>query len=124
MVVLLPDGHPPVGLWHVVTAWPAGRGLQAALSPLLMKRRWGVMASPDRELKDKIAAEAEHAEASRDADLPYRRRRPSRSSVYGLRLPDERIDQLRRLAEAQGCGAERAGAAVGHRAPGGCQPRP
>lgn len=30
VVVLLPDGHPPVGLWHVVTAWPAGRGLQAA----------------------------------------------------------------------------------------------
>ena len=33
------------------------------------------MASPDKELRDKIAAEAEHAEASRDADLPYRRRR-------------------------------------------------
>jgi len=46
------------------------------------------MTSPDNELKDKIAAEAEHAEASRDADLPYRRRRPARSSVYGLRLPD------------------------------------
>jgi predicted transcriptional regulator len=60
------------------------------------------MTSPDKELKEKIAAEAEHAEASRDADLPYRRRRPARSSVYGLRLPDERIDQLRRLAEARG----------------------
>jgi len=36
------------------------------------------MASPDKELKDKIAAEAGHAEASRDADLPYRRRRPPR----------------------------------------------
>jgi hypothetical protein len=30
VVVLLPDGHPPTGLWHVVTAWPAGRGLWAA----------------------------------------------------------------------------------------------
>ena len=30
VVVLLPDGHPPTGLWHVVTAWPAGRVLWAA----------------------------------------------------------------------------------------------
>jgi hypothetical protein len=30
VVVLLPDDHPPTGLWHVVTAWPAGRGLRAA----------------------------------------------------------------------------------------------
>lgn len=60
------------------------------------------MSSPEEELKSKIAAEAEHAEATRDADLPYRRRRPARSSVYGLRLPDERIEQLRRLAEARG----------------------
>jgi hypothetical protein len=30
VVVLLPHDHPPTGLWHVVTAWPAGRGLQAA----------------------------------------------------------------------------------------------
>jgi hypothetical protein len=60
------------------------------------------MASPGEELKAKIAAEAEHAEDSRDADLPYRRRRSSRSPVYGLRLPHERINQLRRLAEARG----------------------
>jgi hypothetical protein len=25
VVVLLPDDHPPTGLWHVVTAWPADR---------------------------------------------------------------------------------------------------
>jgi hypothetical protein len=25
IVVLLPHEHPPQGLWHVVTAWPAGR---------------------------------------------------------------------------------------------------
>ncbi|MGH3197814.1 MAG: hypothetical protein ACRDOH_06215 [Streptosporangiaceae bacterium] len=60
------------------------------------------MTNPDRDLRDTLAAEAEHAEASRDADLPYRRRRPARSSVYGLRLPGERIEQLRRLAEARG----------------------
>jgi hypothetical protein len=23
VVVLVPDGHPPGGLWHVATAWPA-----------------------------------------------------------------------------------------------------
>lgn len=23
VVVLVPDGHPPSGLWHVATAWPA-----------------------------------------------------------------------------------------------------
>jgi hypothetical protein len=60
------------------------------------------MASTNRELREKIAAEAERAEASRDADLPYRRRRAARSPVYGLRLPHDRIDQLRRLAEARG----------------------
>jgi hypothetical protein len=60
------------------------------------------MTSPDEELRDRITAEAEHAEATRDADLPYRRRHPVRSSVYGLRLPSERIEQLRRLAEARG----------------------
>lgn len=25
VVVLLPDDHPPSGLWHVATAWPADR---------------------------------------------------------------------------------------------------
>ena len=30
VVVLLPEDHPPTGRWHVVTAWPAGRGLRAA----------------------------------------------------------------------------------------------
>jgi predicted transcriptional regulator len=60
------------------------------------------MTSPNRELREKIAAEAGHAEATRDASLRYRRRRPGRSSVYGLRLPDERIEQLRRLAQARG----------------------
>ncbi|MDR7304489.1 hypothetical protein [Haloactinomyces albus] len=61
------------------------------------------MTSPDPDLADKLAAEAEQAEATRDADLGYRRRRPSGGqSVYGLRLPTERIVQLRRVAEARG----------------------
>ncbi|MGH9063291.1 MAG: hypothetical protein ACRDZQ_04255 [Acidimicrobiales bacterium] len=60
------------------------------------------MTEPSQQLREKILAEAEHAEATPDADLHYRRRRPMRSSVYGLRLPDERIEQLRRLAEDRG----------------------
>jgi aryl-alcohol dehydrogenase-like predicted oxidoreductase len=61
------------------------------------------MTNADRELLDKIAAEAEHAEDTRGADLPYRRRRAAGpQQVYGLRLPAARIEQLRRLAEARG----------------------
>jgi aryl-alcohol dehydrogenase-like predicted oxidoreductase len=61
------------------------------------------MARTDRELREAIAAEAEHAEATRDADLPYRRRGSGAgTSVYGLRLSDDRIAQLRRLAATRG----------------------
>ena len=60
------------------------------------------MTRPDQELLDKIAAEAEHAETTRDAELPYRRRTRGTHPVYGLRLPAERIEQLRRIAEARG----------------------
>jgi len=60
-----------------------------------------MMTTPDREMLDKIAAEADHAEATRDLDLPYRRRTGA-SPVYGLRLPAQRIEQLRRIAEARG----------------------
>lgn len=61
------------------------------------------MTDPHPELRDKLADEAEHAEATRDADLPFQRRRPSGGqTVYGLRLPSERITQLRRLAAARG----------------------
>ncbi|MDA8393479.1 MAG: hypothetical protein M0Z87_11940 [Actinomycetota bacterium] len=60
------------------------------------------MTSSNRQLQEKIDIEAEHAEATPDAELHYRRRQPVRSSVYGLRLPDERIEQLRRVAEARG----------------------
>lgn len=61
------------------------------------------MTNPDPELRDKLAAEAEHAEATHDAELAYQRRRSSGGqAVYGLRLPTERIAQLRRLADARG----------------------
>lgn len=61
------------------------------------------MTNPEQELLDKLAGEAEHAETTRDADLPYQRRRPAGAqSVYGLRLPVERIEQLQHLAQARG----------------------
>lgn len=61
------------------------------------------MTEPDPELLDKLAAEADHAETTRDAPMPYqRRRRSGTQSVYGLRLPVERIEQLQRVAEARG----------------------
>lgn len=51
----------------------------------------------------KIAAEAEHAEETRDVELNYQRRHSAGGSrVYGLRLPVERIEQLRRVAQARG----------------------
>jgi hypothetical protein len=28
VVLLLPDGHPPAGRWHVATAWPANRAMR------------------------------------------------------------------------------------------------
>jgi len=60
------------------------------------------MTRDHRELRDSIAAEAEHAEVTMDADLAYRRRSSGPHLVYGLRLPAERIAQLRELAEARG----------------------
>lgn len=30
VVLLVPDGHPPGGLWHVATAWPADGRTRAA----------------------------------------------------------------------------------------------
>lgn len=79
-------------------------GQQHRTSALRRQRRGGrTMTDRDPELLDKLAAEAEHAEATRDAALPYQRRRKSGAqSVYGLRLPIERIEQLQRAAAARG----------------------
>lgn len=58
--------------------------------------------NPNPDLTDKLAAEAEHAESTRDAEPAYQRRRPSGwQAVYGLRLPTGRIAQRRRLAQAR-----------------------
>ncbi|HEX7373939.1 MAG TPA: hypothetical protein VF277_03135 [Steroidobacteraceae bacterium] len=60
-------------------------------------------ASHGQSLSDKLAAEAEHAEATRNAPLHYQQRRAANGqSVYGLRLPSDRIEQLRRVAAARG----------------------
>lgn len=69
---------------------------------LFSRRRGALMTTPDRELLDKIATEADHAETTGDVDLPYRRRASKTSPVYGLRLPAERIEQLRQIAQARG----------------------
>ncbi|MGH3798579.1 MAG: hypothetical protein ACRDTD_00315 [Pseudonocardiaceae bacterium] len=79
------------------------------------------MTDTDRELLDTIAAEA-----ARDIELPYRRRAGGTHPVYGLRLPTERIEQLRRLAEARGVEPSVLARQLGHR-PARCRrtgPRP
>ncbi|MGH3545399.1 MAG: hypothetical protein ACRDPW_05690 [Mycobacteriales bacterium] len=61
------------------------------------------MTDIDPTLSRKLAEETEYAEAARDAVLPYRRKSTvGGQSVYGLRLPKDRIEQLRRLAAARG----------------------
>jgi len=61
------------------------------------------MTNQNPDLLDKLSAEADQAEKTRDANLAYRRRRPGGGqAVYGLRLPTERIAQLRRIAGARG----------------------
>ncbi len=61
------------------------------------------MTNQNPDLLERLSAEADRAEATRDAKLAYRRRRPNGGqAVYGLRLPTERIAQLRRIAEARG----------------------
>ncbi len=62
------------------------------------------MTPNDRTLREKLDVEAKDADASRGADLRYRRKKTGKgqSVVYGLRLPADRIEQLQRLAEARG----------------------
>lgn len=60
------------------------------------------MTEYNSELLDKLAEEAEHAEETHDAELPYQRRRSEAQAVYGLRLPTQRIDQLHKVAAARG----------------------
>ena len=61
----------------------------------------------DRALREKIAAIAADFEADTDPDVsgyvPHQR--PPRDPVYSLRLPRERIEQLRAVAESRGMDA-------------------
>jgi hypothetical protein len=94
VVVLVPDGHPPGGLWHVATAWQADSRMRRSY----VGRR---MRMADKELLDRIAAVAEDAEATSDEELEWtRHREPAKSStaVYSVRIPVERIEELRQLA--------------------------
>src|SRR5699024_838509 len=70
----------------------------------LRRHRYGgsIMTEYNRELLDKLSDEADHAEATRDAELPYQRRRSGAQAVYGLRLPTQRIEQLHSVAAARG----------------------
>lgn len=59
----------------------------------------------DQELRDKIAAEAEAFEQAPDAAADYvRHRRPAQSPsmVYTVRIPADRIEELREIAQARG----------------------
>ncbi len=60
------------------------------------------MTEHDRELLDKLADEAKHAEEASDAEPHHQRRRSSAQAVYGLRLPTQRIEQLHKVAAARG----------------------
>lgn len=57
----------------------------------------------ERQLREKITAEAAAFEADPDPDAVryVRHRRPPFDPVYTLRLPRERIDQLRAVAKAR-----------------------
>lgn len=59
----------------------------------------------DQELRDKIDAEAEAFEQATEAAADYvRHRRPAQSPsmVYTVRIPADRIEELREVAEARG----------------------
>lgn len=60
----------------------------------------------DDEIRDMLAAEAEASEEHRDAPASYARStaRPRRepSQVYSLRIPVQRLTELREVADAHG----------------------
>jgi hypothetical protein len=59
----------------------------------------------DKELGDRIAAAVVDAEATPDDDLEWvRHREPAKSpaAVYSVRIPVDRIEELRRLAADRG----------------------
>lgn len=95
VVVLVPDSHPPDGLWHIATA-------TACVVSTAAGRR-AKMA--DEELRDRIAAAVEDAEETPDEELEWtRHREPAKSptAVYSVRIPVDRIEELRQLAAERG----------------------
>jgi chemotaxis protein histidine kinase CheA len=59
----------------------------------------------DKELSDRIAAAVEDAETTPDEELDWTRHQvPAKSpaAVYSVRIPVERIDELRQLAAERG----------------------
>ncbi|MFN2495023.1 MAG: hypothetical protein ABR608_03810 [Pseudonocardiaceae bacterium] len=59
----------------------------------------------DKELVDRIAAAVEDAEATPDDELEWtRHREPAKSptAVYSVRIPADRIEELRQLAADRG----------------------
>jgi hypothetical protein len=60
---------------------------------------------PDKELLDRIAAAVEDAEATSDEELEWTRHREpatSPTAVYSVRIPVDRIEELRQLAAERG----------------------
>ena len=60
---------------------------------------------PDKELLDRIAAAVEDAEATSDEELEWTRHREpatSPTAVYSVRIPVNRIEELRQLAAERG----------------------
>jgi predicted transcriptional regulator len=64
------------------------------------------MSTPDAETARLIDQEAEHAEATRDDPYPpgvvAERRNRRRASVYSVRLSDDEVAAIQRLADAAG----------------------
>ena len=59
----------------------------------------------DKEILDRIAAAVEDAEATHDEELDWtRHREPAKTptAVYSIRIPVERIEELRQLAAERG----------------------
>lgn len=103
VVVMIPDVHPPDGVWHIATAWPASRSERSLHPGLPGDKETAMTSNADKTLVERLAVEAEHAEATRDSPLNYQQRRSTPGqTVYGLRLPSDRIEQLRRVAAARG----------------------
>ena len=96
-VILLPKGR---GEWWGVNAWRANGTDEGTY------REGTVMSEVDPETARLIEEEAEHAETTRDEPYPpgvvAERRNRARSSVYSIRLAEDEIAEVQRLAASAG----------------------